>query len=131
MCHTVGAVWELLCSEPCHSKFSIQRVRVTLSVSYRNIYCLFFTTGRDFSSRGGTGTATTTVKTHHGTAVPVTGRIPPAAKVRNAVTFLYVAEFPQHLENLEKWEEIFQSGNFEHNAKARKFTQNTSKVEEF
>ena len=43
--------------------------------------------------------------------------------------------FPLGLENLEKWEGIFQSGNFEQTGKVReksgKITQNTGKLREF
>ena len=36
-------------------------------------------------------------------------------------TFQGLSWFPHGLENLEKWENIFQSGNFEQSAKVRKF----------
>ena len=46
-----------------------------------------------------------------------------------------LAWFPLGLENLEKWEGIFQSGNFEQTGqvkrKAREITQNTGKFWEF
>ena len=42
-----------------------------------------------------------------------------------------ITGFPLGLENLEKWEGDFQSGNFEQTGKVSVMTQNTEKVKEF
>ena len=39
--------------------------------------------------------------------------------------------FPHGLENLEKWENVFQSGNFEQTGRVKNFTQNNGKMVEF
>ena len=52
----------------------------------------------------------------------------PGVSLKTAVRWAE-SGFPLGLENLEKWEGIFQSGSFEQTGKSRKITQNTGKNE--